>query len=77
MAGDAKNPTIDLTFTEGGAKKAAKLSKDHVNKPIAIMADGKVLAAPVVRIELGMSVSISGKFTEEEAEKIVKAINGM
>ncbi len=76
VAGDAKNPVIKMTFTEAGAKKAAKMSEDHINKPVAIVVDGKVLAAPVVRVKLGASISISGQFTEDEAKKIVTAING-
>jgi preprotein translocase subunit SecD len=76
VGGEPKNPTIEITFTEAGAKKAAKLSADHQNKPVAIVVDGKVLAAPVVRVELGAAISISGHFTAEEAAKIVKAIGG-
>jgi preprotein translocase subunit SecD len=76
VAGDAKDPTIEITFTEAGAKKAAKVSEDHADKPIAIVVDGKVLAAPVVRAKLGTTIRISGNFTGEEAAKIVKGING-
>jgi preprotein translocase subunit SecD len=76
IAGDAKNPTIEITFTEAGAKKAAKMSEDHINKPVAIVVDGKVIAAPIVRVKLGATILISGHFTEEEAAKIVKAITG-
>ena len=76
VAGDAKDPTIEITFTEAGAKKAAKLSEDHADKPIAIVVDGKVLAAPVVRAKLGATIRITGHFTEEDAARIVKAING-
>ena len=76
VAGDAKNPTIEITFTEAGAKKAAKMSEDHINKPVAIVVDGKVIAAPVVRVKLGAMIRISGHFTEGEAKNIAKAING-
>ena len=76
VGGDAKDPVIEITFTEAGAKKAAKLSEDHADKPIAIVVDGKVLAAPVVRAKLGTTIRITGHFTEEDAAKIVKAING-
>jgi preprotein translocase subunit SecD len=76
VAGDAKNPVIEITFTEAGAKKAAKMSEDHINKPVAIVVDGKVIAAPVVRVKLGATIRISGQFTEAEAQKIVKAMNG-
>jgi preprotein translocase subunit SecD len=76
VAGDAKDPAIEITFTDAGAKKAAKVSEDHADKPLAIVVDGKVLAAPVVRAKLGTTIRISGHFTDEEAAKLVKAING-
>lgn len=76
VAGEANNLTIEITFTEAGAKKAAKLSEDHADKPVAIVVDGKVLAAPVIRAKLGTTIRISGQFTEGEAKSIVKAVRG-
>ncbi|HYH64878.1 MAG TPA: hypothetical protein VD866_09315 [Urbifossiella sp.] len=73
-AGGAADPAVELTFTEAGAKKAAKLSADHPDKPVALVVDGKVLAAPVIRAKLGASVRITGRFTPEEAAKLVKSI---
>jgi preprotein translocase subunit SecD len=76
LSGEDKNPTIEITFTEAGAKKAAKLSEDHADKPVAIVVDGKVIAAPVIRTKLGATIRISGHFTEDEAKSLVKAISG-
>ena len=76
VAGGATDPSIELTFTAAGAKKAAKLSEDHPDRPVALVVDGKVLAAPVIRAKLGETVRISGRFTEGEAAKLVKAIEG-
>jgi preprotein translocase subunit SecD len=76
VVGDAKSPTIEIAFTEAGAKKAAKLSGDHADKPVAVVVDGKVLAAPVVRARLGATIRVSGNFSEEEAAKLVKALGG-
>lgn len=74
VAGGAADPTVELTFTEAGAKKAAKLSEVHPDKPVALVVDGKVLAAPVIRAKLGATVRVTGRFTAEEAAKLVKAI---
>lgn len=74
--GGATDPAVDLTFTEAGAKKMAKLSAEHADKPLALVVDGKVLSAPVVRARLGSSVRITGRFSAEDAAKLVKALEG-
>jgi len=76
VTAEATGTAVDLTFTEAGAKKMAKLSEDHADKPLALVVDGKVLAAPVIRARLGSSVRISGRFTAEDAAKLVKALEG-
>jgi preprotein translocase subunit SecD len=69
-------PVIEITLTAEGAKKLEKLSEANVDKPLAILVDGKVIAAPTIRAKLGGNVEINGAFTPEEAAKLVKAING-
>jgi preprotein translocase subunit SecD len=69
-------PSIDVTLTEAGAKKLEKLSGDHLDKPLAILVDGKVIAAPTIRAKLGGTVVITGDFTKAEAEKLAAAIAG-
>jgi preprotein translocase subunit SecD len=76
VGGTAGARTIDLTFTPAGGKKLAKVSEEHADKPLAVVVDGRVLAAPVIRARLGTSVLISGQFTEEEASKLAKAVGG-
>jgi preprotein translocase subunit SecD len=71
----ACNPAIEVTFTKDGAKKMEALSEKHQDKPLAILIDGKVVSAPVVRAKFSDKAQITGKFTKEEVEKIVKAIN--
>jgi preprotein translocase subunit SecD len=68
------NPAVEMTLTKDGAKKLAKLSEDHKDKPLAILVDGKVVNAPIVRATLGDKVVITGKFTKAEAEKLAKKI---
>ena len=40
-----QKPVVEITFTEEGAKKMAKLTAEHQNKPLAILVDGKVIGA--------------------------------
>src|SRR5262245_37808666 len=72
----ACNPAIDILFTKEGAKKMAALSEKHRDKPLAILIDGKVVSAPVVRVKFSDKAQVTGRFTQEEVEKLVKAING-
>jgi preprotein translocase subunit SecD len=67
-------PAVEIVFTKEGVKKAAKMSKEHADKPIAIVVDGKVIFAPIVKSELGEKIVITGKFTKAEAEKLAKSI---
>ena len=71
----ACNPAIEVTFTKDGAKKMAALSEKHQGKPLAVLIDGKVVTAPVVRAKFSDRAQITGQFTKEEVEKLVKAIN--
>jgi preprotein translocase subunit SecD len=69
-------PVIEVTFTKEGAKKMAKLCDGHMNKPMAILVDGKVLNAPRIRAQISDKAVISGDFTTEQVDKLVKGING-
>jgi preprotein translocase subunit SecD len=69
-----KAPGVEIVLTKEGAKKAAKLSEDHKDKPVAILVDGKVIAALTVRDKFGEKVAITGNFTKAEAEKLAKII---
>lgn len=69
------NPAVEITLTEEGRKKFAKLTEDHQGKPLAIMVAGKVISAPVVRETITEGrVFLSGRFTKEEVERIARAI---
>ena len=70
----SKANVVDVELTKEGQKKLARLTKDHQGKPLAILVDGKVVAAPVVRDEITGHARISGNFTKEEAERIAKGI---
>jgi preprotein translocase subunit SecD len=68
-------PAVEIELTEQGREKFAKLTGDHQGKPLAILVAGKVICAPVVREKIsGGKVLITGNFTREEVEKIVKGI---
>ena len=73
---DQQHPVVEITFTDAGAKKMAKLTEEHLNKPLAILVDGKVVSAPMIISGLGNKARITGNFTQEEVNRIVRGITG-
>ena len=77
FAAEARGPSyfeIHVVFTGEGARKMARASEMHIGKPIAILVDGKVLSAPIVRSVIGDRAAISGSFTKEVAESLANRI---
>ncbi|OIQ51548.1 Protein translocase subunit SecD [Pseudodesulfovibrio hydrargyri] len=65
------NAYVALTFNARGAKIFTDLTTDNVNKRMAIVLDGKVYSAPVIRERIsGGKASITGSFTREEARDL-------
>jgi preprotein translocase subunit SecD len=70
------SPIVQIVFNTEGTKKFSDITAQHVGKRIAILVDGKVLIAPIVRAPIsGGRAHIAGNLTKEEAEKIAKRIN--
>ena len=67
---------VAVTFTADGAARMARASGSHVGRPLAILIDGEVVMAPVIRSAIGASALISGSFSRAEAERIVAGIVG-
>ncbi|MBN1180648.1 MAG: hypothetical protein JXB49_00070, partial [Bacteroidales bacterium] len=68
---------ISVIFTEDGGKKFAEISKDNIDRMLGIVVDGKLIAAPVIRVPItGGKAFIEGKFTLEEAKRIARGIVG-
>lgn len=66
---------LELLFAQDAALKFARLTKSHIGEPLAIMIDGRVVAAPRIMEEItGGRAIINGNFTEEEATSIAEGI---
>jgi preprotein translocase subunit SecD len=46
----------------------------HVGRPVAIVIDGKVAIAPVVRSAISNSATMTGDYSQAEAEAIAEGI---
>jgi hypothetical protein len=75
--GDGANAfSVHLVFNAEGAAKMKQASEEHIGRPIAILIDGAVVMAPVVRAPMSTSAAITGQFTQAEAQRIVSGIRG-
>ena len=62
---------VNIRFDNQGAARFAKLTRENVNKPFAIILDGKVLSAPNINEPIqGGQAQISGSFNAESAKQL-------
>jgi SecD/SecF fusion protein len=67
---------ISLELTADGAKKFARVTEENVGHPLAIILDGKMYSAPVIRSTIRDGrASISGHFTQKEALALANVLN--
>src|SRR2546423_4593822 len=59
---------IEITFNDEGRKRFAEVTREKVGRRLAIVIDGRLYCAPVIRMEIpGGKAEISGGFTKEQA----------
>jgi len=69
-------PSVSLEFNEEGAALFEELTGRNVGKPIAIFLDGQPIEVPTVSEKIsGGTAQITGKFTADEARKMVERFN--
>ena len=62
---------VSITFDSRGARSFARVTRENVNKPFAIILDDVILSAPNINEPiLGGGASISGGFTVESANEL-------
>ncbi len=68
-------PVVNIQFDQQGANRFATLTTANVNKPFAIILDGKVLSAPTINEPIrGGNAQISGSFTVDTANQLAIAL---
>lgn len=70
------SPQIALQFDDEGTKLFADITKRNIGKPVAIFLDDEIISQPTVQNEIvaGQAV-ITGNFTMQEANNLVKRLN--
>ena len=72
----AGKPWIQITFTDAGAKRFAKVTRQNIGKQLAIIIDGRLYSAPTIRSEIrGGRAEITGNFSVQEANDLASKIN--
>lgn len=66
-----QEPIVSFRFNSSGAQRFGKVTQENVGRPFAIVLDGKVISAPVIRDAiLGGTGQISGNFSVEQANTL-------
>jgi preprotein translocase subunit SecD len=63
-----------VTFNGAGAAKMARATASQLNKPVAILINGRVIAAPTVRAQITDQAVISGDFDRSQASAIATGL---
>ncbi len=63
-------PAVGFQFRGEGAKKFAELTEANIGKRLAIVLDGYVKSAPVIRDRISFEGTITGDFTTQEAKDL-------
>ncbi|MBC7820021.1 MAG: hypothetical protein IAG10_24325, partial [Planctomycetaceae bacterium] len=72
--GQVERFAIELKLNEAGGAALRTLTKSHLNQPLAILVNDEIIAAPIVRSEIGRDIAITGNFTREQADKLAAAL---
>jgi preprotein translocase subunit SecD len=65
---------VAVEFNASGAKKMLRATTTHIGKPMAILIDGQLAVAPLLRSPISTSAVVTGIFTKAEAERIANGI---
>ncbi|MBJ7533674.1 protein translocase subunit SecD [Rhodomicrobium vannielii ATCC 17100] len=70
-AGGIGERAVDFEFNSRGAAAFARVTRENIGRPFAIILDGKVISAPVIRSEIpGGRGQITGNFGVEETNRL-------
>ena len=68
---ETNEPVVNITFNASGGRSFARVTRENVNKPFAIILDNVVLSAPnIIQPILGGQARITGGFTVQEANEL-------
>lgn len=69
-------PGVGIVLTDAGAAKMDALTKERANQPIALLLDGNVIWAPVVRGSIGREARLTGGpggLTKQQIDRLLES----
>ena len=70
------NPSVTIRVAPDAAVRLENATREHIGKPLAILVNGTVVSAPILRGVLRQDAAIFGTFTQAEAEQIAAGLTG-
>ena len=67
-------PSILVKFDQRGALRTKQITEANKGNVMAVVIDGKVVAAPVIRSTMSTHAIITGKFTDAEVARLIRAL---
>ncbi len=65
---------VTIQIESAAAKRLAAVTKANMGKRLAILLDGKVITAPIIRAEISSQAQMTGRFSNEELLQIFAAL---
>ena len=72
--GEFGRPAVDFTLDSKGAEIFAKITRENIGKPLAIMLDGKEQSALVINSEISRGIGQITTNSREDAQKITNLL---
>ncbi len=70
-----KQASVLIVFTGAGRKQFAEVTRENTGRRLAIIINGQILTAPVIRAEVpGGKAEITGNFDYKEARELARKI---
>lgn len=67
-------PAVDFRLDRAGGGLMARLTGPNVGEPMAIVLDGQVYSAPVLRSQIGSRGQITGTFSSEDLSYLIRVL---
>jgi hypothetical protein len=66
--------SVEVDLSPAASERLRVATSGHLGRPLAILIDGRVIVAPVVRSPIERAAVISGNFTKAEATRIAEGL---
>ena len=68
--GETNEPVVNFTLNATGGARFGKVTGQNIGRPFAIVLDGRVVSAPVIRAQIFSNGQISGNFSIAESDEL-------